>query len=216
MIIIKNPKTLIKSGHLVVQDGKVSKCDALESSDSLVSLDDRQIMVPGFINLHCHLAYSDLQIPKQNLFSWILELVNTQKTKNLDFEASSLNGAKEALSFGTTFLIDNTMHVKESINAFQKTGLKGIVGLEVFGSNPEDAEEIFLGSLNNIKSFTDLLTPRVRPPQSEASGPFPAVGFETSKTFYSHTPKIFLSFSPHAPYDVSKKLWKLLLNFSKE
>ena len=110
-----------------------------------------QIIIAGLMNLHCHLAYSELKLESQDLFPWIRELVKIHQMGEMNIPSSTLTGAREALSFGTTYLIDNTMHPEVSFNAFRETGLRGMIGLEIFGSDPALAETKLEEALAQMK-----------------------------------------------------------------
>ena len=121
-------------------------------------LDDsnpKQIIIPGLINLHSHLAYSQTKLKSQSLFPWISQLVEIHHMGEMELPSAVLQGAKEALSFGTSFLVDNTSHPQDSIKAFQESGLKGIIGIEIFGSDPKQATQILEHNIEQIKQLKE-------------------------------------------------------------
>lgn len=166
-ILIENPYKILRNTIIKYQGQVLDNC----------------IIFPKFINLHGHLSYSGENIPSQNLFSWLIELVKTQK---FDLK-EMIEGAREALDLGTGFLVENTPRPKLSIEAMKIAGLKGLVGIEVFGSNPDEAEDIFK---KHLEEYLEL----------EKSLP--------------ESGDIELCFSPHASYDVSPKLWHLIIEWS--
>lgn len=172
---------MIKSAYPEIHNSRISAFKAINDNtpDSKNSV---LLIAPGFINLHCHLAYTDLQLARAPLFSWLKNLM----AKKINFAEASLAAAKKSLSFGTTFLVDNTSHIEESINAFQKSNLKGLIGLEVFGSDPQKAQSIFDQQIKKI---------------SELEKKHPDLDF---------------CLSPHASYDVSVELWHKCLRWSSE
>lgn len=147
--LIKNPDEPLKNKKIVVKPGGAcidGFIDLAETESKHLGKNPDsfpQIIVAGFINLHCHLAYTNINLNSSPLFVWLSELVDVLTASKFDYEKSCLDGAKEAQSFGTSFLVDNTPHLEASMNAFKKTGLKGIIGLEVFGSDPDQAQNIF-------------------------------------------------------------------------
>lgn len=201
-IVIKNSREFIYNGVIETEIGntritKIEKSTKIEPKALGVK---STIAIPGLINLHCHLVHTDNRIPSQKLFSWLKELVkNNYKINHIDevklLSQAAFKGAQEALSFGTTYLIDNTHCLKASYSAFNKTGLRGLIGLEIFGSDPEKADVILDLSLRGFKE---------------------AVAIQSGSRRDARDDKISFCLSPHACYDVSAELWELILEYSKK
>ncbi len=143
------------------------------------------IIVPGFINMHAHLAYTYSSVASDGLFEWLRELVAKQFSAGCQLP-QHISNAKAAIASGTTFIVDNSSSPALSIEAYKQTGLRGIIGIEIFGSDPELAEKIFATKVEEIEKLSRRLNDRIE-----------------------------LCFSPHATYDVSVKLWRLLLDWTK-
>lgn len=145
-LLIKNPEEILVN---TVLEHETCITSYQEFQDKL---DRPQIIVAGFMNLHCHLAYTELKIKSQDLFSWIRELVKIVQIVEMNTPNASLAGAREALSFGTTYLVDNSMHPEISFEVFQATGLRGMIGVEIFGSDPKIADQRFNEAIQKIQS----------------------------------------------------------------
>lgn len=152
-ILVKNPKELVKNGKISIKDGYIDSISRHEVENTLNDPEEFYIITSGFINLHCHLAYSDIELESQGLFSWINALMNKCIENSFDAKANSYSGALEALKTGTNFLVDNTNYPDASFEALNKTGLRGIIAKEIFGSNPDFAETIVENSFQDIESF---------------------------------------------------------------
>ncbi|MDA0772381.1 MAG: amidohydrolase family protein [Cyanobacteria bacterium] len=150
-IVIKNTdETLFNT----VIEAKTSITDYRQINNNHIDKSNtKQIIIPGLINLHSHLAYSDTTLSSQSLFPWISQLVEIHHMGEASLPSAALKGAQEALSFGTSFLIDNTSHPEDSIKAFQESGLKGIIGIEIFGSDPKQATQILQQNLKQINKL---------------------------------------------------------------
>ncbi len=198
-IVLKNSQESLKSADLKLENGVITGFSPLNHMYEQIGLDHPnrlELICPGFINLHSHLAYTDLKLDEEDLFSWIRALM--KKSAELNIASSTVNGAKEAIASGTTFLVDNTSHLNESIEAFEKTGLKGLIGLEVFGSDPKQADEIFKKAISVIASL----------PAKQSTNR------HTSLVVMSKA--ITITLSPHAPYDVSPLLWEKCAKWCEE
>ena len=191
-IIVSNNKepflngALLTEGSKILQVGQRDDFGNIENMNASVIDHGDSLICPGFINLHTHLLYSkikDLDC-SGGLFPWLEQLID--KTSNYtekDYTDSISYGIKEAISTGTTFIVDNSSN-NLSAKVLSKSKIKSLLGIEVFGSDEEKAEEIYLNNINNLSLI--------------------------EKTY----PNISFTLSPHAPYDVSKSLWKYLIEWS--
>ena len=182
--IVKNTKEVLKNSCINLDPTNKYIQDFTQDKGSEGKA--KTIVCSGFINLHCHLAYSNIKLKEQKLFPWLKELLSKiqQRDDVYSPRLNSLGGAKAAIKTGTSFLVENTNYLSESISAFQSTGLKGIIGLEIFGSDPKKANDIFNASIQEIEkqeSHEDLQ----------------------------------ITLSPHASYDVSPELWKLCIDWTQ-
>ena len=150
-IVIKNTDEMLI--NTVIETGMSITGYRQIKSNHINNSNPKQIIIPGLINLHSHLAYSDTRLKSQSLFPWISQLVEIHHMGEAGLPSAALKGAQEALSFGTSFLIDNTSHPEDSIKAFQKSGLKGIIGIEIFGSDPKQAAQILKQNLERINKL---------------------------------------------------------------
>lgn len=193
-IVIKNSKEFLYNAFIEhkIGDTTLSSTGVNQEKTTSTKNKKRTIAIPGLINLHCHLVHTDQNIPSQNLFPWLKELV--QKNQNINhmgevkaLKKAALAGAHEALSFGTTYLVDNTHNLKASYSALKETGLRGLIGLEIFGSDPEMANVIMNEARNLMHKILRYAQDNIQ-----------------------------VCLSPHAAYDVSPELWKLILDYSKK
>lgn len=191
-LIIKNSNELIKNA-LITQKNGITYIKKITDLDQVKS-HPRQIIIPGLINLHCHLVYTNIQTQSRSLFPWIGELLKIQQMEESNAPSPnrlgvSLNrtllGAKQAKGYGTSYLIENSNYPLASFQAMKEAGLQGLIGIEIFGSDPNKASEIFSNTLSLINSLpTD--------------------------------PRIQFTLSPHASYDVSPALWRLCQQWCDE
>ena len=195
-LIIVNEIFFIENGALLIEGSKIikvgSKSDFGDLNNYEIVDHGKSLICPGFINLHSHLLYSNFE--KENtsdgLFPWLENLLDkVQTTDENTFRDSVNRGVEEALSTGTTYIVENTPSVL-SIEELLKSPIKSLVGIEVFGSDEEESKEIF----KQIESQFTVLS--------------------SNSTFC--TPHSEITLSPHAAYDVSSPLWKLLIDWAEE
>jgi len=196
-IIITNNGTPIIGGAILVQDSKIVHVGKKEDFGDLNSLNveiidhGKSLICPGFINLHTHLLYSNFKNinGSDGLFPWLENLVDYTKVfSEKDYIDSVNSGIKSAISSGTTYIIENTPSYL-SAKLLSKSPLKATIGLELFGSDEKQANEVFSNAIADLENLKKELF---------------------------HNSRLDFTFSPHAPYDVSIPLWKKLINWSKE
>lgn len=149
------------------------------------------IIVPGFINLHSHLDYSHLRYldASSSLLPWVRKLIAGSASWTIDkWNESALYGAHQAALTGTTFIVDSSFKGAAAL-AIAQTGLKGIVGLELFGLNKTSASKKFEQWQSRFAELKE--TPDSSFKQAIAEG------------------RLTLTVAPHAPYTVCPELWKL-------
>jgi len=136
------------------------------------------IIVPGFINCHCHLELSHLQgkIPKKTGLIEFLKLVVRGPKYDSDLISDEIAKADEAMYHaGIVAVADiaNTIHTKErklTSKIYYHTFA------EVFGFEPEIAKDAFKRGIELCEAFAPLSS----------------------------------SITPHAPYSVSKELFRFI------
>jgi cytosine/adenosine deaminase-related metal-dependent hydrolase len=147
------------------------------------------IILPGLINLHSHLEYSAIRLldPQKGLVDWIGALVGQafKWTKDEWFDSAML-GAKLAALSGTTCLADGSP-MGTTGRALARVGLRGIVGLELYGIDPVEAETLFSKWLVKMAEVEAENDPILRNAIQDK--------------------RVQFTISPHAPYTVSPELW---------
>jgi len=203
----------IENGSLLIVDGKIEAIFEQGKSPSSISekLNGKipnvkkinvvdygnAILLPGFINLHTHIEYSYIRgLDADNgLFAWMRLLM--EKSALLqpgDFERASQLGLREAALTGTTCLVDSS-YAGTAAKAIAQAGLRGIVGLELFGVDEEAAENDWsnwLAKLDRVQNTND---------------PSLALALKNGT--------VQLTVAPHAPYTVCPALWRKAQEWAK-
>ncbi len=196
--VIPVTRAPIQSGVVVMRDDRieaVGKQSEIEADGSwsdyrVVKFAPGTIITPGLINLHSHLdyslqAFSDCQ---STLFPWIEGLMQRTSVWDKDaFLASARFGARQALASGTTFLVDSS-YTGQSAQALAESGMKGIVGLELFGLDSRNSDQVW-----------SLWQERLAALQEQS---------ETLSGALSRGDVTF-TVAPHAPYTVCPGLWQI-------
>jgi cytosine/adenosine deaminase-related metal-dependent hydrolase len=122
------------------------------------------ILLPGLVNAHCHLDYTDMagQFPPPRLFIDWLKLITTAKGlwDLSDFAASWRHGAQMLLRTGTTTVADIEAMPELLPAAWQSTPLRVYSFIEMIGlTNRRRPEAILQEAVGRVDSLRSLGRP---------------------------------------------------------
>ncbi len=189
----------VENGVVELADGKIR---AVESRTQFAKRQVAErptdygeaVIMPGLINMHTHVDYSALRRfdTDSGMFQWIGGLVAAASKWSPDqWHASAELGVRELALAGTTCVADSSFTGTAAAHALSSIGLRGVIGLELFGSNSAQSERAFDLWLSKREAL-------------EASLSKYAGAQET----------IQLTVSPHAPYTVCPALWTLAVKWA--
>jgi 5-methylthioadenosine/S-adenosylhomocysteine deaminase len=156
------------------------------------------VIMPGLINLHTHLDYTNLRLfdTESSLIAWIRGLVGRASRWTAEqWQASAAAGAREVALSGTSCIADSS-YTGAAAAAAAATGLRATVGLEVFGLNSAEADRAWASWLEKLDSFQSSSDRRIK--EAISAG------------------RVRLTVAPHAPYSVSPALWRRALDWSAQ
>lgn len=149
----------------------------------------RAALLPGLVNTHAHLELTALRgfLEEDDFFSWIRKLTETKYSRldEDDLLCSARLGVIEATRAGITTIAD-IADAGVSLEALVEGGLRSILYQEVFGPDPDQAEESLRGLQEKLESHEAARAQRVT-----------------------------IGISPHAPYTVSRRLFEMLAEFAQ-
>jgi 5-methylthioadenosine/S-adenosylhomocysteine deaminase len=130
----------IANGAVAFEDGRITKVGT-SAEVGVGRCFEGAAILPGFVNAHTHLEYASYTGFGDGLDfgDWIA--LHLERKLTLSFEeivSLARLGAAECLASGITTVLDASWSAA-SPHACADLGLKAIVGLEVFGADPEDA-----------------------------------------------------------------------------
>jgi len=147
-------------------------------------------LLPGLVNVHTHLELTAFRgrLEEPQFQRWIASLVRLKAERLVADElmASALLGCLEAIRAGITTLAD-TSDASAPLAALLESGQRGVIFQECFGPMPEQAE----ASLAELKAKLEQHTAQL----ARADGAAAA--------------RLSVGISPHAPYSVSDRLYRL-------
>jgi cytosine/adenosine deaminase-related metal-dependent hydrolase len=150
-------------------------------------LDDAAIL-PGFINTHTHLELTGFEgrVQEPDFAAWIRELRQLKTTRTRsEYLEAARQGLADCYAAGVTTVAD-TGDSGAVFAVLAEADGSGVAYQEVFGPHPDQAEESLAGLRARINELRPLATRRVR-----------------------------LGVSPHSPYTVSARLFRLVTEWAK-
>ncbi len=181
----------LENGELIIDGEKIMAINSTPSekfSGETIDLSD-SLILPGFINAHCHLSLSGLKgkIPQGLPFvDWIRRVVKENSALPFTERAKALQEAARLLAqSGVTTLVDYLSH-PELLTEYARLPFRQVLLYEVLGFKKNSADEI---------------TQQAEALLAEHAG---------------HHGKIQLGLSAHAPYSVSPQLFKKLHDLTEK
>lgn len=156
------------------------------------------VIMPGLINLHSHLDYSALRAFATDLpfYQWIRELMLRARDWPADkFFQSALYGARLAAFTGTSTVVDSSFS-GQAAKALAQVGLRGVVGLEIFGLSDAESDNSWSNWLTRFEALSETDFAPLREALEKQT--------------------ITLTVSPHAPYTVCPSLWLKAATWAKK
>ncbi|HVU07141.1 MAG TPA: amidohydrolase family protein [Verrucomicrobiae bacterium] len=191
VLLISQPP--IENGAVIISENKIRAVgkwnDFSKISDKKIFDLGDSILLPGLVNAHCHLDYTDmagLLSPPKTFTDWIPRMLAAKAAWSYtDYAKSWLNGAKMLLQTGTTTVADIEAIPELLPEVWNSTPLRIFSFLEMTGVRSKRQPKEILGDA--VEKINLLAHPRCR------SG-----------------------LSPHAPYSTSPELLRLCAEIARE
>ena len=189
----------IESGAIAFENGLITRLGTSAELGSGRRFPGAAIM-PGLVNAHVHLEYSGYTGFGDGLDfgGWIA--LHLQRKLNLSYEdvvALARLGAAECLASGVTTVVDAS-YSAASPRACSELGLKAIVGLEVFGGDPEAA-------LARFEKLKEIAAPAVS--EQVRLGISPHAPYTVSPEVYAAVRKLGLPVVTHLAESADERAW---------
>jgi 5-methylthioadenosine/S-adenosylhomocysteine deaminase len=189
----------IENGAVAIANGRISKVGTGAELGRGRHFPGAVIM-PGFVNAHAHLEYSGYTGfgDGSDFGRWIA--LHLERKLRLDFEdvvALARFGAAQCLASGITTVVDAS-YSAASPRACSEIGLKAIVGLEVFGDDPEAA-------LAHFEELKEIAAPALS--EQVRLGVSPHAPYTVSSEVYAAVRELGLPVVTHLSESVSERAW---------
>lgn len=196
----------LQNGAVLVEDGIIREVLTKQDWQSrdlsaFTFINEENCLVsPGLINMHTHIDYTaagflyESEPEKTPMFSWLRRLVSHSRTWNKeDIERSARLGAALLAAAGVSLAVDSS-YSGEAARALSERGLRGVVGLELFGLSEERKDFLFSHWQERFENWRQ----------------------ESALVAAQEQGRLILTISPHAPYTVCPALWRLALDWARQ
>ena len=181
----------IQDGAVIISGNRITQVGAWKDFSATNDVTDlgEVILMPGLINAHCHLDYTDMAglIPPQKSFTdWIRLMLATKSGWNYsEFAQSWIRGAQMLARTGTTTVVDFETVPELLPDVWSATPLRVFSLLEMTGvKSRRDPRAILMDNVNHILT---LPGGRCRP-----------------------------GLAPHAPYSTAPELLRLAADMARQ
>jgi cytosine/adenosine deaminase-related metal-dependent hydrolase len=159
-VVLPISRAPIEDGAVRISGNRISQVGAwkdFSETDGVVDLGD-VILMPGLINSHCHLDYTDmtgLMPPQKSFTDWIRLMLATKAVWNYsEFAQSWVRGAHMLAKTGTTTVADFETVPELLPDVWSTTPLRVISMLEMTGvKTRRDPRALLLDNVNHIMTL---------------------------------------------------------------
>lgn len=187
---------IIENGAFLVENGKIIRVFLNNDSENLDNYEivdyENAVITPGFINLHTHLQFSDLEkdlvkLKSADFSEWIITLMKNYSKLSAEQKITSFNnGLKEAILSGTTCVCQISRE-KEFFEILNKSNIKAYYFIEAFSCDEKSSSDAFEQIKSSFGEMRKILTNST-----------------------------YLGLSPHSFYNCHVDLWEKIFKFAYE
>ena len=185
---VLNDKSVVIKDSKIIDITDFDTCKKKYFSRQTISA-EKQIVMPGFINTHCHIAMSffkgladDLPLDK-----WLNEHIWPAEAQYINREFvydASLHGIAELIKNGVTCFNDMYFITQQTARACVKSGMRAMLGGEL-------VLDFTIGKFHKPEDFLINLRQNIE--------------------YVADKPLLDLSIAPHSVYTTSKKSWEMAI-----
>ena len=151
IITQNNKRQVLQNKDLLIEGSTIKKIGKIQGKGIDCS---KKIVMPGLINTHTHLGMHSLKGMKDDveLFDW-LKWISKEEAKLTPkkVKENTILGINEAVKFGTTTIYDSYKNAEGRAEAFEKSGVRGVI------SSTTKDEKTFKKSVAFLKSMKSNL-----------------------------------------------------------
>ncbi len=162
IVTLDKENTIIRNGQLEIQDNIITYVGEMRDSKGQIIDAGGNIIMPGFVNTHCHLAMTLFRgyAENSNFNNWWYDYMRPleDKIELGDCYYGATLGILELLKNGVTTVADFYLHPEETARAVNDTGIRAHIGIGAITGREVVGEEYLDGEVEKI-SINPLIKP---------------------------------------------------------
>ncbi len=177
----------VENGELITDGGNIVEISTTQSGKDDVDLSDCLLM-PGFVNAHCHLSLTALEkklSPSDSFADWIRALIPLNSALDNESRIRGIRAGAEVMKRSGVTALGDYVAEPELLPVIGELGFRSVLFLETIGFQSQKASAL-------CKNLEEVL-------QRECVSPLYQLGL-----------------APHAPYSVSPDLFRYLAQLAEK
>lgn len=166
VVTLDENNSVYKNGEILVVDNEIVYVGTMRDEnidcDKLIDADGN-IVMPGFVNTHSHMAMSLFRGlgENSNFNNWWFDFMRPKEIllEEGDCYSGVMLSITEMLKNGVTSVADFYMHNEETAQAVADTGIRASIGIGAITGSEILDEKYLLNEMNKVKSYSPLIKP---------------------------------------------------------
>lgn len=166
VVTLDEENRVYRNGEIAIVDNEIVYVGDMREGniecDKLIDAEGNIIM-PGFVNTHCHMAMSLFRGlgENSNFNNWWFDFMRPKEIllEERDCYHGVMLSITEMLRNGITTVADFYMHNEETAEAVADTGIRASIGIGAITGSEILDEEYLLKEMDKVKSYSPLIKP---------------------------------------------------------
>ena len=162
VVTMNKNNDIIRNGQVEIEDNKITYVGPIREMTGDVIDANGNIIMPGFINTHCHLAMTLFRGygENSNFNNWWMDYMRPleDRLEKDDCYYGATLGILELLKNGVTTVADFYLNYDETARAVVDTGIRANIAVGAITGREVLSEEFLLGEIKKI-TVSDLIKP---------------------------------------------------------
>lgn len=162
VVTMNKNNDIIRNGQVEIEDNKITYVGPIREMTGDVIDANGNIIMPGFVNTHCHLAMTLFRGygENSNFNNWWMDYMRPleDRLEKDDCYYGATLGILELLKNGVTTVADFYLNYDETARAVVDTGIRANIAVGAITGREVLSEEFLLGEIKKI-TVSDLIKP---------------------------------------------------------
>ncbi len=162
IVTMNKDNEIIRNGQVEIEDSKITYVGSIREEEGDIIDAKGNIIMPGFVNTHCHLAMTLFRgyAENSNFNNWWLDYMRPleEKLETDDCYYGAMLGMLELIKNGVTTVADFYINPRETAKAVIDTGIRTCIGVGAINGREIISEEFLDKEIEDI-SVSEIIKP---------------------------------------------------------